>query len=152
MIIKRDKYTIHISEEVLSMLDKYKQKKYQNESGGIILGFVHDDNSVYISKISQPNAYDRASRFGFERDKKAAQIIVNSEFYESDGKVIYLGEWHTHPEPNPSPSAIDIQMIKQQYKNNKINEDFLILLIQGTGNLYVALYNGKQIIDSFQQF
>lgn len=145
MIVKRDKYTIHISEEVLSILDKYKQKKNQSESGGIILGFVHDDNSVYISKVSQPNTYDRASRFGFERDKKVAQIIVNSEFYESDGKVIYLGEWHTHPEPNPSPSSIDVQMIKQQYKNNKINEDFLILLIQGTENFYVGLYDGKQI-------
>jgi integrative and conjugative element protein (TIGR02256 family) len=147
MIIKRDKYIIHISEEVLSMLDKYKQKKYKNESGGIILGFVHDDNSVYISKISHPNAYDRASRFGFERDKKAAQIIVNSEFYESDGKVIYLGEWHTHPEPNPSPSSVDIHMIRQQFKNNKINENFLILIIQGTKSLYVALYNGELLQD-----
>lgn len=145
MIVKRDKYTIHISEEVLSVLDKYKQKKNQSESGGIILGFVHEDNCVYISKISQPNAYDRASRFGFERDKKVAQIIVNSEFYESDGKVIYLGEWHTHPEQNPSPSSIDVQMIKQQYNSNKINENFLILLIQGTENLYVGLYDGKQI-------
>jgi integrative and conjugative element protein (TIGR02256 family) len=147
MIVKRDKYIIHISDEVLLTLDKYKQKKHQNESGGIILGLVHEDDNIYISKVSEPNASDKASRYGFERDKKAAQIIVDSEFYESDGKVIYLGEWHTHLEPNPSPSYVDIKMIKQQYKNNIINEDFLILLIQGTESLYVSIYNGKQIID-----
>lgn len=148
MIVKRDKYIIHIPDEVLFILDKYKQKKYQNESGGIVLGYVHEDNNIYILKVSQPNTSDKASRYGFERDKKAAQIIVNSKFYESEGKVIYLGEWHTHPEPNPLPSSVDIKMIKQQYKNNKINEVFLILLIQGTESLYVGLYDGgKQIIN-----
>jgi integrative and conjugative element protein (TIGR02256 family) len=148
MILKRDKYIIHISDEVLSILDKYKQhKKYQDESGGIILGIVHEDNNICISKISKPNTSDKASRYSFERDKKAAQIIVNSEFYESDGMIIYLGEWHTHPEPNPSPSSVDIKMIKQQYKHNKINEDFLILLIQGTESIYIGLYINNQLID-----
>lgn len=148
MIVKRGKYIINISEDILSVLDNYKQKKFQNESGGIILGYVHNDHRIYISKISQPNFNDKATRYGFVRDKKAAQLIVNSEFHESGGKVIYLGEWHTHPEPYPSPSFVDINMIKQQYKNNKINEDFLILLIQGTESIYIALYNGSQIIDS----
>ena len=147
MIVKRDKYTIHISDDALSILDKYKQhKKYQNESGGIILGFVHKDNNIYISKISEPNVLDKAFRYSFERNKKAAQIIVNSEFYESGGKVIYLGEWHTYPEPNPFPSLVDIKMIKQQYTNNKINEDFLILLIQGMESLYVGFYDGNQLV------
>ncbi len=147
MIVKRDKYTIHVYEEVLSILDKYKQNKNQNESGGIILGYVCENYNIYISKISQPNAFDKATRYSFERNKKFAQKIVNSEFYKSDGKVIYLGEWHTHPELHPSPSFVDIKMIKQQYKDNKINEDFLILLIQGLGSLYLAIYNGKQVID-----
>ena len=147
MEIKRDKYTIHISEEVLSILNKYKQNKNQNESGGIILGSVHEDNHVYVSKISEPNAFDKSSRCGFERDKKAAQLIVNVEFYESNGKIIYLGEWHTHPEKKPTPSFVDTKMIKQQYSSNKINETFLILLIQGTESLYVSVYNGKYLIE-----
>lgn len=147
MTVKRDKYTIHISDEVLLTLGKYKQKKHQNESGGIILGHVHENNIIYISKVSEPNASDKASQHGFERDKQSAQIIVDSEFHESEGKVIYLGEWHTHPESNPSPSLIDVKMIKRQYRNNKINDSFLILIIQGTENLYISVYDGKQIID-----
>ncbi|NJK96100.1 MAG: peptidase [Bacteroidales bacterium] len=148
MIVIRSNHSIHISDEVLFILDKYKQNHYQNESGGIILGYVYEDNNIYISKISEPNSSDKASRYRFERDRKAAQIIVNSEFYKSEGKVIYLGEWHTHPEPIPSPSFTDIKMIKEQYKNNRINESFLILIIQGTTDLYLGLYNGKQLINN----
>lgn len=147
MTIKIDKYIIHISDEVLSILDKYKQRENQNESGGIILGLVHDNQNVYISSVSEPNISDKATRNSFERNKKVAQKIVDSEFYTSNGKVIYLGEWHTHPEPAPNPSSIDIKMIKQQYHKNTINEDFLIILIQGTEKLYIALYNGKEIIE-----
>jgi integrative and conjugative element protein (TIGR02256 family) len=147
MIINRSKYTIRISENVLSILEKFKQNKFQNESGGIILGSVYN-NIIYIKKVSLPSNFDKSSRNTFDRDKKIAQIIVDFEYYNSKGEIIYLGEWHTHPEKNPLPSYVDTKMIKQQYKENKINEDFLILLIQGTESLYVSLYNGNEIIDS----
>lgn len=147
MIVKRDKYTINIAENVLSVFDKHKQTKFQNESGGIVLGFVCEDYNIHISKVSLPNRFDNASRYNFERDKHIAQIIVNFEFHNSNGKIIYLGEWHTHPEHNPSPSLVDIKMIKKQYKENKINEDFLILLIQGTEDLYIGVYDGVHLID-----
>ena len=147
MIINRAQYTIHISENVLSILEKFKQNKFQNESGGIILGSVYKNNSIYINKVSLPTKCDKSSRNNFDLDKKIAQIIVDFEYYNSKGEIIYLGEWHTHPEKNPLPSYVDTKMIKQQYKENKINEDFLILLIQGTESLYVSLYDGNAIID-----
>ena len=147
MIVKRDKYIIHIPETVLSIFDEHKQTKFQNESGGIILGFICKDKNIHISKVSLPNIFDKSSIYNFERDKHIAQIIVDFEFYNSNGKIIYLGEWHTHPEKNPSPSLVDIKMIKQQYKKNKINENFLILLIQGMRDLYIGIYNGENLIE-----
>lgn len=147
MKFKRGGYIINISGEVLSKLVKFKQGKGANESGGIILGLVYDDNSVCITKISLPNRFDKATRNSFERDKRAAQVIVDNEFCKSKGKVIYLGEWHTHPEPNPTPSMTDVLMIKKQYRQNEINVDFLILMIQGTESLYLAVYNGNKLIS-----
>lgn len=147
MKVKIDKYTICITREVLSVLELYKQTNNQNEAGGIILGFVFEDGEVVISEVSQPNKFDKASRFGFVRDKKMAQQIVDRAFVESGGKLIYLGEWHTHPETIPKPSRTDKRMIKNQYKKNIINENFLILLIQGIESLYIAVYNGNQLIE-----
>lgn len=147
MEIKRDKYTIKISENVLSILEKYNQKNGKNESGGILLGSIEEDGIIYISKLSLPNPFDKSSRYSFDRDKKIAQILVEFEFHNSDGTCIYLGEWHTHPEKTPSPSHIDIKMITQQYTENKINVTFLIMIIKGTESLYIGVYDGINLIQ-----
>ena len=147
MKIKRGKYTIQISETVLSVLEKFKQNRKQNESGGIILGSVFENDYIKITKLSLPNSFDKSTRHSFERNKQIAQIVVDFEFHNSCGKTIYLGEWHTHPENNPTPSFIDRSMFKQQFKENKINETFLIFFIQGIETLYIGIYDGENMID-----
>src|SRR5690606_19284181 len=57
----------------------------------------------------------------------------------SNGQMVYLGEWHTHPEPFPSPSRTDLKMIEGQFKINQLRTDFLILLIKGTRGLYFRI-------------
>lgn len=137
--------SIHISDSVLNLFEKHKQRRrWSNESGGILLGQV-TDKGVFILKASTPNKFDKASRYSFECNKDGAQIIMDYEFINSDKKTIYLGEWHTHPESIPTPSGTDINMIQTQFKKNKINEPFLLLIIQGTKELYVGLFDGKKI-------
>ena len=139
---------IFISSSVISLIETFKQyDSRKNESGGVLVGQIKD-NKVYILKISIPNKFDRASRYRFECTKDAAQIIMDYEFYNSGGKSIYIGEWHTHPEETPQPSRDDKAMIKEQFKKNKLNEPFLILLIQGLNDLYIALYDGKTLYTS----
>ena len=124
-----------------------KQKK---ESGGILLGQVVD-KTIYITKVSTPNRFDKSGRYKFVRNKKAAQIIIDHEFINSNGKTIYLGEWHTHPENKPSPSNIDIKMLSQQFKKNKINEEYLLLIIRGLQQIYIAFYDGNKFKDRTEQ-
>lgn len=143
MKIKIKSYSISISTGPLEIFDSFVQDaKDKKEAGGIILGQVAGSN-VYVTKASVPNTFDRAGRHRFLRDKKAAQIIVDYEFFNSNRKTIYLGEWHTHPENSPTPSKTDLKMLKQQFKDNKINEKYLLLVIRGLKDLYVALYDGQ---------
>lgn len=146
VIIERGKYKIYMSDNITSILNLYKQTAFKNESGGIILGSVTNDYNIRISKLSLPTNFDKSGRYSFERDKTIAQIIINYEFHNSGGKIIYLGEWHTHSEKNPSPSNTDIAMIKKQYKNNKINDDFLIMLIGGLEDYYLGVFDGNDLI------
>lgn len=137
--------TVYISDSLLILFEKYKQNsKWANEAGGILLGQV-TDKGIYILKASTPNMFDKASRYSFECNKDGAQIVMDFEFINSDKKTIYLGEWHTHPESIPTPSGTDINMMQMQYKKNKINEPFLLLMIQGTKELYVGLFDGIEI-------
>ena len=143
----RKNIKIHISDTVIEIFEKYKQNnKKDNESGGILIGQIKDDN-IYILKASIPNKFDKSSRYYFECDKDAAQIIINYEFYNSNHKSIYIGEWHTHPENNPTPSSLDKKTIRKQFKNNKLNEPLLILIIQGLKNIYVSLYDGRKFYE-----
>ena len=143
MRIEINNYNIEISRKVLDIFNSFVQDtKSKNESGGLLLGQVVDRN-IYITKVSVPNAFDKAGRCKFIRNKKAAQIIIDHEFINSGNKTIYLGEWHTHPENRPSPSGIDLKMLKGQFKNNRINEEYLLLIIRGIKDLYVAMYDGK---------
>ncbi len=136
---------VYITDTTLKIFESFKQiKKKDNESGGILLGQIVD-NDIYILKASTPNKFDNSSRYSFECNKDSAQVIIDYEYVNSGKKTIYLGEWHTHPERGPNPSGIDIGMIKKQYFKNRLNEPFLILLIQGLENRYVALYDGYKI-------
>lgn len=135
-------YKIIIADNVQAIFKSHIQYKEKfNESGGILLGQVKD-NVIYILKASTPNEFDKSARFSFVRSKSAAQIIVNYEFENSEGKTIYLGEWHTHPEKKPKPSNQDIKMIEAQFRLGILNEDFILLMIQGIGMLYICVYIG----------
>lgn len=150
MIIGNRKKRLVITNEALNVLNQFKQTKNKKEQGGVLLGEVNQ-NEIRITKISVPTTLDKSKKYSFIRSKISAQIIIDYEFYNSKGKTIYLGEWHTHPENNPCPSNTDINMIKTQYDKNIINEDFLVMLIVGIKSLYIAIYDGKKIERIFNE-
>lgn len=137
-------FRVIITESVLRALSKFKQTGRKNEQGGILLGTVSDD-IIEINRISIPTMFDKSSRHGFIRDKKSAQLFVDYEFENSNGKIIYLGEWHTHPENYPTPSYQDKNMITKQFKDNILNEPFLLLFIVGIKKNYYSIYDGKRL-------
>ncbi len=141
MIFIHDNKRLVITDQALAVFNQFKQTNKKNEQGGILLGEVRE-NEIRITKVSVPTIFDKSSRYRFNRNKKSAQIIVDYEFYNSQGKTIYLGEWHTHPENYPTPSNTDRKMIKAQFDKNFTNEEFLFMIIVGLKNLYVSIYDG----------
>lgn len=146
MIFKGEKYKLHITEQVHGILKRYIQDDgKKNEAGGVLLGQIKNNN-IYLIRVTVPNKFDKASRFGFERNKEIAQILADYEFINSDKKTVYVGEWHTHPEDFPTPSGQDINMIKDQLRLSKHIEPYLFLLIQGRKDIYVGVYDGNKLI------
>ena len=132
-------YTIVLHAQPLDILELFTQhSKKAPESGGIMLGKLIN-GEINVLKLSVPTSLDKASRTNFERSKVAAQIILDYEFHNSSGQLTYLGEWHTHPERFPTPSYTDLHMLKEQFKQNTLQVDFVLLLIKGTEGLYIRL-------------
>lgn len=141
MIYQHGNTKIIIEENIENFFLNYRQTKNKNEQGGILLGIVKL-NEIIICRASIPTVFDKSSRFSFERNKKSAQLFIDYEFLNSGGKIIYLGEWHTHPENFPTPSNVDLKMIKTQYNKNSLNENFLIMIIVGIKEKYVSFFDG----------
>ena len=150
-MIELANYCIEISDKVLDDLDSLKQNSPKsNEAGGVLLGYVVDETKcIRITKISVPSRYDKSSPNSFTRDCDTTQKIIDEEFNESEGKIIYLGEWHTHYEKKPVPSGVDISMIKRLYNVGTFNYNLLLLLIKGTQHTYISSYNGKKFVSKY---
>ncbi|WP_410511763.1 Mov34/MPN/PAD-1 family protein [Paenibacillus sp. BR2-3] len=132
------KMEVIINEEVLRIFESYRQvRKDQHESGGILLGRVYMDRIV-IEHVSEPSETDRSGRCFFERDVKTAQQIVDKNWEESGGQIIYLGEWHTHPEAVPHPSLTDRKLISSMIRDSRMEIDFLFIVIIGWIDFYFA--------------
>lgn len=133
---------IVFQKEACQVFEEFAQTGNKNESGGILLGKVRK-NKIVITLATKPTKWDSSTRYSFIRHKKSAQKFTNIEFYRSKGTVIYLGEWHTHPEKYPTPSKTDVEMISQQFHENIINERFLLMVIVGLENNFYAVYDGR---------
>ncbi len=143
MVYSFGKYIVHLDREVIKQLSAFRQVgRDQHEQGGVLLGHVFGDH-IQVLRISIPNGFDNSGRFYFHRDKRAAQIVIDHEFHSSGGKMIYLGEWHTHPEKHPTPSNTDEKMIADQLRLGKLNEPFLLMLIQGQESIYLSMQTKK---------
>lgn len=119
---------------VTEQLFSFRQLKNSSpESGGIILGRLLIDNTdIIIDEISSPGPKDFRSRFSFLRRRDSAQKRVDSAWNQSNGTLVYLGEWHTHPEDIPTPShSIDLKEWRRISKEASFEQDFLLFLIVG---------------------
>lgn len=140
-----------ITTQVEEIMSSHKQlKKKDKEAGGILLGQV-TDKAYYLTRVSVPNIFDKRSRFTFERNLEIAQIIADYEFANSNGRTIYIGEWHTHPESYPTPSGRDKKMIQDQFEKGKNLRPILFLIIYGQKGVYASFYNGSKLIEMKEQ-
>lgn len=148
MEIQVGPYHVVLHAQPINILETFTQNNRKApESGGVLLGKLIN-NQINIMKISVPTPLDKSSRTNFERSKISAQIILDYEFYNSNGQLTYLGEWHTHPEELPTPSSIDLHMLRDQFKNNNLMTDFLLLLIKGTKGFYIRVIDNKGYYES----
>ncbi|MEZ0129613.1 Mov34/MPN/PAD-1 family protein [Flavobacterium sp. LBUM151] len=138
--------SVKISRDVLGNLKKFIQDDLQKpESGGVLIGFYIEDDTYSITDISFPSSYDKSSRYNFTRSIKNAQNVLNDFFKESNGKKIYLGEWHTHPEDFPTPSSLDEKSILQQMRGNILNSQIIFMIIIGRKGIYISSVNKNGI-------
>lgn len=126
-----------IMSEIVQQLNSYRQIHYSStEAGGTLIG-ERRGHHIVVTHISEPGSNDVRSRTRIERKSVHHQQKVNDLFQLSDGFLVYLGEWHTHPEDFPQPSYIDI---KSWLTGLSATEPMLMLIVGRKG-----IWLGKKI-------
>jgi integrative and conjugative element protein (TIGR02256 family) len=87
--------------------------KYPIETGGLLLGYTAENDSVAVVTHVRgpgPNAVHAKNRYSpdHEHDEKQVARLHDT----SGGTVLYLGDWHSHPDGASALSAKDRRTLK----------------------------------------
>lgn len=139
--------SIHISKSVLQTIEEETTFHYPNEFGGVFIGYKSNENFI-ITNILIPDEYKNGKTI-FVREPGTLNERLSEIYNRTNGKIQYLGEWHSHPDGPTNPSSTDINAMKEIANDKNINIDKPILMIAEVGkvsfdkDLYV--YNNKKL-------
>ncbi|MYF38900.1 MAG: hypothetical protein F4219_09120 [Gammaproteobacteria bacterium] len=100
---------VNVHKDVAEVWHRHRQTGAKTvESFGVLIGTTSvNRREIWIEMVTTPMSRDQCSRFSFSLLDPGHQKAVCKMFYSTDGRAIYLGTWHTHPESIPEPSNID---------------------------------------------
>ena len=137
MMFKLNGISIELTDAVLTILKKYAQEKEKNENGGILLGgYIPLENKYIITIVSEPCVNDQKGEAFFVRNKENAQIIINQYWKDSEGRINYLGEWHTHCCDRPYPSCVDKELLRMVIRDHSNVWPEIFMLILGRNRIF----------------
>ena len=132
---------VKVADRVIKALAMYERQTDRKERGGILLGRLFKKYDE-ILELVPPSTRDISSSHSFVRRKEPAQAKINHAWNISGGYIVYLGEWHTHPDNNPFPSRQDRVMIEHSLETTTIDYGHLYLIIGGKkGSLWIGIRN-----------
>lgn len=141
---------INFSDSTLETFTKHTQSMDSDrEAGGILLGTVHGSHML-IEQATAPTSLDKRFRFLFVRMPFGHEDVALAQWTASNGKVRYLGEWHTHPEDHPGSSGLD----RSEWiylAARRLDKRPLLCVIVGRQDLCVELVSDSDQRPALQQ-
>jgi proteasome lid subunit RPN8/RPN11 len=130
------KLTLTIESSVLENIEDYSRINFPNEFGGILLGsYFNNYTELVISDIICPEKF-KQSPTGFVPDHKELNERLIEYYKLFDDKVIYVGDWHSHPNSTNHFSLPDFNSTKEVANSKTVNIKNPILLIVAFGTDY----------------
>lgn len=121
---------IRIEPGVTDYLASHRQTSWSSrEAGGQLFGAI-DANVVVLIKATGPYRGDQRSRYSHRSNPIQAQAAIEQCSREG---LLYLGEWHTHPQHHPIASIGDRDAMHRLEQASQIKVNQLLMLIQGRG-------------------
>lgn len=101
-----------IEEQALHEMTTEACRAYPQETGGVLVGYALEGQQPVVLAVIGPGpaAVHRRDRFHPDHVWQCKQL---DELYERSRRgLVYLGDWHTHPDGSPQMSWLDKRTIR----------------------------------------
>lgn len=138
---------VWLSGNVVEQLLEEREKRFDLETGGLLLGYLVEENTErnwVITAVSTPGPDADYARHHYEPDYSYDKQVAVEHFRNTTKTEYYLGDWHTHPKGSTHISWSDRSTL---YRNAKrataTDQNSLMLIIGGAlANPEWAVYKG----------
>jgi len=131
---------IFILKSVVKFILNETKVHYPLETGGMLLGYLKEKNYYILDIIDAgPEAIHKTDYF--LPDGKYQQPILEQKFFKSNGKVTFLGDWHSHPKADSYLSKLDMETLKNISEDEGAQINCPIFIIIGTSPLNICGFN-----------
>ncbi len=115
--------------QLFGKIEAVLQEHFPKEFGGIFIGYKSEKfQSVVVVDIILPSKFSNR-KTEFIRYPNSLNERLDLIFKESDGRLQYLGEFHSHPNSPAIPSFLDITTMNRIAASKKVKTDKPILMI-----------------------
>lgn len=102
------RYSVRLEEKFLLEAVRLAREHFPNEVGTPLVGEYTDDGTeARVTTIGPLTTDSGGTRFTFTRGVSGLRGFFARLFSSSQGRVHYVGEWHSHPGGSTTPSATD---------------------------------------------
>lgn len=129
-----DELSLWISNASVSELLLERERKFDLETGGILLGYrIFQGASEHwvITKVIGPGKNAVHRKRSYIPDYEYHEKTSIEHFHETLGGEYYLGDWHTHPNASPCLSWRDNRTLLRNSKHAIHTEQRSLMLIIG---------------------
>ena len=105
--------SVNIKKELVDFMQRLIRENPKIETGGVLAGYLDGKGDVIITHASEPGPKAIKSATKFEKDVTFCQDFLDKLYLESNKKIVYVGEWHSHPSENNQPSGTDIKSLSE---------------------------------------
>jgi integrative and conjugative element protein (TIGR02256 family) len=137
---------ISMEDALLSEMISLGKKYYPKEFGGLLLGRYEDGSRAIIERILIPRRF-QSSRYSFYREVGQLRKQLQRS-YDMSPRLLYLGEWHTHPDSPAVPSETDLRAMQTIAAHPEVHIKNPLLLILSIGtktNESIYVFNDHKL-------
>ena len=126
-------FTLTIYQSCIDIIYSFSRMNFPYEFGGVLVGgYSNNGKHIYITDVLLPDSFTNSS-ISFKGDMKRINKELLKLHEETNGNIIYLGDWHSHPNMSNHYSSVDFNSIEQQARSTSVAINNPILAINSIG-------------------